>query len=117
VQATLQIETTTLDQFFGALGWPEVEVVKLDIEGSEPPAIEGMSGLLARNPHARLILEFIPHILRRAGRDPRTLLASLRRRGFRIRMITDAHGLVEFRDRWSEDMGLHAELWCEPLPD
>ncbi len=117
VQASLQIETTTLDQFFAALGWPAVEVAKLDIEGGEPPAIEGMSELLARNRHARLILEFIPHILRRAGRDPRTFLASLRHRGFRIHMITDAHGLVEFRDRWSENMELHAELWCEPVPD
>lgn len=111
--ATVQVETTTLDRFLSAQGWPAVDLLKLDIEGGEPAALDGMKELLAHNAGLRLILEFIPFILRRAGRDPRRFLAMLRSHGFRISMITDDHGVVEFDDRWSDNLELRAELWCE----
>lgn len=49
-----------------------------------------------------------------AGLDPRALLTTLRGLRFRILMITDNRGPVAFDDRWSEDLELRAELWCEP---
>jgi FkbM family methyltransferase len=113
-RATIQVETTTLDSFFAAQRWPAVHLVKLDIEGAEPAALDGMTDLLARNRGVRLILEFIPYVLRRADRDPRALLATLRNLGFRIEMITDDQGRRLFDDRLCDDLELHAELWCEP---
>jgi FkbM family methyltransferase len=113
-QATTEVDTTTLDLFFAAQGWPPVHLVKMDIEGAEPEALDGMVELMERNRGVRLILEFIPHILHRAGRSPRAFLTTLRGMGFRIRMITHDRGLVAFDERWSEDLKLRAELWCEP---
>jgi FkbM family methyltransferase len=113
-RARMAVDTTTLDRFFASQGWPLVHLMKLDIEGAEPEALDGMAQLLARNRGLRLILEFIPYILRRAGRDPRGFLMTLRGQGFRIQMITDYHGLIAFDERWSEDLKLRAELLCEP---
>jgi len=113
VQATMEVDTTTLDRFFAAQGWLPVHLVKLDAEGAEPAVLDGMAELVARNRGLRLILEFIPHILRRAGRDPRSFLTTLRGLGFRIMMITDDRRLQAFDDRRCDDLELRAELWCE----
>jgi FkbM family methyltransferase len=111
--AAIQVETTTLDHFFATQGWPPIHLVKLDIEGGEPEALDGMAKLLARNRGLQLILEFIPYILRRARRDPRAFLTTLRDLGFRIHLITDDHKLRAFDERLCDNLELHAELWCE----
>src|SRR5216683_1718012 len=41
-EGAIQVETTTLDRFFSLLGWPPVAIVKMDIEGSECAALQGM---------------------------------------------------------------------------
>ncbi len=113
-EATTEVETTTLDRFFTAQGWPPLHLVKLDIEGAEPEALDGMAQLMARNRGVQLILEFIPYLLRRGGRDPRAFLTTLRDLGFRIQMITDDRGPQALADHCCDDLDLRAELWCEP---
>jgi FkbM family methyltransferase len=113
-QATMKVDTTTLDHFFATQKWPPLQLAKFDIEGAEPEALDGMTQLLARNRGLRLILEFIPYLLRRAGHDPRAFLTTLRGLGFRVQIITDDHGLQAFDDPRCDDLELHAELWCEP---
>lgn len=109
----IEVETITLDRFLTAEGWPPVHLAKLDIEGAEPAALEGMRGLLARNRTIRLIVEYIPHILQRAGHRPRRFLDTLRGLGFRVQMITDDGGLVDLSDKLLDDPELRTELWCE----
>lgn len=115
VQASIEIATTTLDHYFSTQGWPSVHLVKLDIEGAEPEALDGMAQVLARNRGLKLILEFIPYVLRRTGRNPRAFLTRLERLGLRIELITDDHGLLAFDQRLCDDLELRAELWCEPV--
>jgi FkbM family methyltransferase len=88
----LDVETTSLDAHFGPDA-PPVDLVKIDAEGAEPAIVAGMPRLLARSPHVRLVMEFIPAQLRRAGHDPRGFLASLASLGFRVHTI-DARGRV-----------------------
>lgn len=82
----LDVEATSLDAFFGDDS-PPVDLVKIDAEGAEPAIVAGMQRLLARSPRVRLVLEFIPASLRRAGHDPRAFLASLTSLGFRLHAI------------------------------
>jgi FkbM family methyltransferase len=111
-QRTITVEVTTLDYFLEKEGWPLVHLVKMDIEGAEPTALEGMAELLKRNRALRLVLEYVPHILERAGEDPIQFLERLRRSGFTIRIITKG-GLQDFSDNKGKSAGLRAELLCE----
>jgi len=76
------VETTTLDDFFAAEGWPPVHLIKMDIEGAEKAALEGMRELSARNPELRLIMEFAPGVQAAAGVTPEELFEALLRLGF-----------------------------------
>jgi FkbM family methyltransferase len=87
----LEVESTSLDAFFGSDG-PPPALVKIDAEGAEPSVLAGMQGLLERAPRLQLVLEFLPATLARAGHDPRVFLTSLVRLGFRLHTITPRGG-------------------------
>lgn len=53
----VEVETTTLDQFFQEEDWPPVHLVKLDIEGAEKLALDGMQELSRRNSSLKVIVE------------------------------------------------------------
>jgi FkbM family methyltransferase len=82
----LEVETTSLDAFFGADD-PAPDLIKIDAEGAEPAILAGMRGLLARAPRLQLVLEFLPSALARAGHDARGFLTSLTELGFRLHTI------------------------------
>jgi FkbM family methyltransferase len=78
----IKVDTLTLDSFFEAEGWPSVDVVKMDIEGSEKFALEGMRELSRRNHQMRLIMEFNLDAMRRTGIPPQALADTLMELGF-----------------------------------
>jgi FkbM family methyltransferase len=108
----INVEVTTLDHFLEGEGWPPVHLVKMDIEGAEPAALEGMTGLLTRNRALRLVVEYVPHILKRAGEDPTRFLDRLRGLGFTIRAI-GSDGPRELVEKTTKNPRLRAELLCE----
>lgn len=112
-QTAITVETTSLDDFFEGAGWPPVHLVKMDIEGAEPAALRGMAKLLERNRDLRLIVEYIPHILERAGESPLHFLEEIRGLGFTIQVISDRHGPQSLTDQVARRRGLRAELLCE----
>lgn len=114
-KTTIAVETTTLDRFFEERDWPSINFVKLDIEGAELSALEGMTKLIERNDIFYLILEFVPHILQSAGVNPFELLEKLREMGFTIQVITDKDGVQDFSDRITKSRGLRTELFCEKI--
>jgi FkbM family methyltransferase len=79
---SITVETTSLDAFFASAGWPSVHVVKMDIEGSESAALEGMAMLSRQNPHLQLIMEFNLTTMQRVGADPSKLCKTLMKLGF-----------------------------------
>ena len=111
-KSTISVETTSLDNFFEQEGWPPVNLIKMDIEGAEAAALEGMKKLIERNETVYLVLEFIPQIQQNAGIDPHELLGKLRELGFTIQVVTE-DGLQPLDDKACEDLNLHAELFCE----
>ena len=86
----LTVPATTLDAFLG----PDpslVDLLKIDAEGWEPAIFDGMRGLLARSPHLRAVIEFIPALVANAGRDAGAFVDTLAGLGFHIEAI-DARG-------------------------
>lgn len=75
------VRVESLDGFFGARAWPRVDLVKLDVEGTEPRVLDGMTDLARRNPSLEVLLEISPPILRRQGFRVIDVVARLQRLG------------------------------------
>jgi len=88
---------------------PPVDVVKLDVQGSEEAAVRGMERLLGASPGVLLTVELSPADARAAGSDLHALLAYYRSLGFTLRVQRpDQKGLVELTD--DELLGRAEEL-------
>jgi FkbM family methyltransferase len=53
----VDVESISLDGFFREKSWPQIHLVKMDIEGAEKLALNGMKALCRRNPRLSLIIE------------------------------------------------------------
>jgi len=93
-QTVVEIETTSLDEFFAAIGWPQVNLLKMDVEGAELAALRGMDELSRRNPGLGLIFELNPPHLARLGLTPQVLFEELHKRGFCTFRILHRNGIV-----------------------
>ncbi|HVB34129.1 MAG TPA: FkbM family methyltransferase [Patescibacteria group bacterium] len=96
-ESTETVHTTTLDDFLVSARWPEIDLVKMDIEGAEPLAIDGMRGLIERSSRLRMIVEFSPGMLEAGGASPRDFLAALADRDMELFTIEDDGSLVPLR--------------------
>lgn len=61
-----------------ALAGRRLDFIKMDVQGWEGEAIQGVAGLLDANPGLQIYFEFWPHGLRRAGTDISKLVDTLR---------------------------------------
>ena len=79
---TVVADVLTLDSFFAQRHWPPVDVIKIDVEGAEKMALEGMRALVKRNPKLKLIIELNSLFLEKAGASSQELLNVLAGLGF-----------------------------------
>jgi FkbM family methyltransferase len=87
-RASVAVETVALDARLPAA---RVDVVKMDIEGGEVRALQGMQALLEANPAVTLFVELNPAALRRAGSSGEELVAWLRQAGFRVARLDERY--------------------------
>jgi FkbM family methyltransferase len=87
----LAVWATTLDAFFNNLGWPAIDLIKMDIEGAETAALQGMTELVRRNSRLRLIVEFNIEAIRRSGSSPAGFAEAMRRMGFERAYVIENH--------------------------
>jgi len=87
--ACVAVQTTTVDEFLAALGWPPVHFIKLDVEGGELAALSGMTGCLARSPRIALIVEYCPWIMQALGTVPQRLPEALLKLGLESAVVSD----------------------------
>lgn len=87
------VDVVTLDEFLEGKGWPDVDLVKLDLQGSEPAAIDGMLRLIERSPNLRVVLQLERGLLARAGADASAFLQRLQSLGFDVAVLDDIRGL------------------------
>jgi len=89
----ITIETTSLDTFFETLEWPQIDLVKIDVEGAELLVWSGMTLLRENHPSLDIIIEYNPALLRNAEVDPVQFLQMLESSGFHLKCIDGGFGL------------------------
>ena len=89
------VEVVRLDERLADLP-ARVDFVKIDIQGAEAAALEGMEGLLRRDGDVRILAEFWPEALAGFGSDARRHLEAMRALGFGLYHVDRvARGLRE----------------------
>ena len=79
---TVPVPAVTVDDLLDELGGGQVDLIKMDIEGSEVAAIRGMSRLLTRANAPPIFYESNGHTLWLFGQTPNRLLAALEEYGY-----------------------------------
>ena len=92
------VETTTIDAFLESEGWPDIGLIKIDVEGAELSVLNGMSRLLAKNRSLNMIIELNPALLRNAAVDPLDFLNRLKQQGFKVYVIDESGGPQELSE-------------------
>lgn len=85
------VVTDTLDNALKALGYPRIDVIKMDIEGAEPLVLEGMGETIARNPALVILFEFYPNAIQRLGHSPLGFLERFKELEFSLSVIDEDH--------------------------
>ncbi|HEY6003561.1 MAG TPA: FkbM family methyltransferase [Anaeromyxobacter sp.] len=78
------VPATTLDELAALSGAQEIALVKLDVEGAEPEALEGARGGLARGVFSVLMIEFTEANLQRRGMSTVQLASRVEGSGYRL---------------------------------
>lgn len=87
----VEVQGVDLDTYFSRLGWPSCDVVKLDIEGHEAAALEGMRELTRRNPQMAVTVELAPWTI--SPEEAVTLWQLLQDLGLKTCQALDGGGL------------------------
>jgi len=85
-----EIDTVALDDFL-PIG-TKLDLIKMDIQGAEMLALQGMQRVLQDNPDIIIMSEFWPEGLRACGSSPEKFLSFFKDRDFQIAYINDADG-------------------------
>ncbi len=113
----IAVSTTSLDAWADSEGWPPIDLVKVDAEGSEAAVLAGMAELVKRNPRIVVVLEFQADALEAAGEDPIDFLGRLLSMNWgRVELLDDRRILSQGdtpakltrRSRWSP---LNLAVW------
>jgi len=85
---TVEVESVALDDFLETLDW-NVDLIKMDVQGAEHAALQGMKRTLTRNKDVVLMAEYWPHGLSRSGTTPDAFLKELGELGFQAFLPSD----------------------------
>ncbi|MFY3740363.1 MAG: FkbM family methyltransferase [Candidatus Nitrosomirales archaeon] len=94
---SIEVETIALDDYFKDYNG-EIDFIKMDIEGAEIKAIQGMHSLLQRNKQLKIILEFNPPVMKESGLQPEKLPTMLEDYGFELYNISERTKKIEHID-------------------
>lgn len=117
LKTSTRIKMTTLDEFLSSQKITKADIIKMDIEGAEILAIEGMENTLIKHTPL-LFLEFSPHSIIKLNRNPIDFLSILHKIGYSIFEIDKTHQyLNEVADFQkfigSIPKGKYADIYCE----
>jgi FkbM family methyltransferase len=84
---SIEVEVTTLDAFFEDKQYP-IDVIKMDIQGAEMAALQGMTKIISKNDTLMIMIEFWPEGLRTFGFSPAEFVNKLIEYGFKLYTIT-----------------------------
>ena len=121
---TSKVKLISLDDYFKQTNWPRVDLVKMDVEGSEIKAIKGMYELSAKNEQMKMIIEYNPKMLLSARSSPEDLIFSLMEAGFhsirsmedenlRMDTLSEMEYTTSVLNKHAKQAGGHFNLLCE----
>lgn len=79
---SVNVKSTSLDKYFRNKA--KIDLIKVDIQGSEPAALTGMRQLLITNPNIIVLSEFWPWGIKQFGYNPGDYLKTWQNYGFQI---------------------------------
>jgi FkbM family methyltransferase len=82
-QQTTECQLEPLDKLFPDPSF-SVDTIKMDVEGHEGFALRGMRQVLARSPNVKIMMEYAPAWLVRAGFPPEALFSLVEELGFKM---------------------------------
>lgn len=91
---SIEIEAIRLDDYFKNHE-EGVDFIKMDIQGAEGSAIQGMPLILQGSKNVKIVMEFWPMGLRRSSIKPEECLESLVRCGFKLFNINEQKKRIE----------------------
>jgi len=90
---TIPVEVVALDDFLPRE--QRVDLIKIDIQGFEGKALEGMKRILRSHPEVTILMEFWPKGLTQAGSVPEEVLDGLRTLGLKIEVCSERTGALQ----------------------
>lgn len=117
---TVPVEAVRLDAYFHD-PLSRVDFIKIDVQGAEHRALEGMAALIRRCGHIKLLTEFWPQGLEEGGASPRAYLDCLYDLGFVIRVFDDmarawtTANPADLMQRCTAENGRFVNLFCERM--
>jgi FkbM family methyltransferase len=90
----VEINATHLDDYFADID-NHIDLIKMDIQGAEYKAIQGMEEILRKNQGVKLVIEFWPYGLSLAGTDAKDLFSLLQDLGFSIFEISEKNRSIQ----------------------
>jgi len=81
---TISIPSYRLDDYITG---QRIDFIKMDIQGFEYNALQGMKTILKNNPDIKLLLEFWPYGLKKAGSGPEEVVVFLQGLGFQTWLL------------------------------
>jgi FkbM family methyltransferase len=93
----IEISTVRLDDYFANYDY-QIDFVKMDIEGSEMAAVQGMYSILRKGRDMKIITEFNPMILKAFQVDPEEYLKLLLVHNFKIYLIDEKQRKIQPTD-------------------
>jgi FkbM family methyltransferase len=117
-RTSVPVAATSLDIYFASGGSQVVDVVKMDIQGAEVAALNGMRGLLAANPGLRLFVEFWPRGLAEARSSARAFLDLIGELGLEFVEINEVHHALQptsvraLVEMYTVENGRYTNLLC-----
>ena len=114
---SIEVETIRLDDYFKNYNG-EVDFIKMDIEGAEGEAIQGMFNLLKKNNNVKIITEFLPIGLKSSSINPEKYLKLLIELGFKLYEINEREkkikpvNIPKLLEMYSPEKGIYTNLLC-----
>lgn len=107
----ISVPAITVDELMPEVGLPQVDFIKMDVEGSELSALRGMKQLLSGTHPVRILYESNTYTLDFFGLKPNDLLAELYKYGYTSYLL-DGERLVQLR---GSDLQPQTEIDCLAL--
>ncbi|HEX8769902.1 MAG TPA: FkbM family methyltransferase, partial [Acidimicrobiales bacterium] len=86
-RGVVSVPAVTVDELLVELRCPDVDFVKIDVEGSEIMTLNGMSGLLSQPDSPPVLFESNGHTLAFHGATPNDLLRSVEEAGYAVHLV------------------------------